>query len=53
MKVYEDSKLELDIPSGAVETVQDFAISEIPFDQLAHDHRAQLQDYLAGKVALA
>ena len=36
-----------------VETVQDFAISEIPFDQLAHDHRAQLQDYLAGKVALA
>lgn len=36
-----------------VETVQDFAIADIPFDQLAHDHRDQLQDYLAGKVTLA
>ena len=29
MKVYEDSKLELDIPSGAVETVQDFRIQVV------------------------
>ena len=36
-----------------VETVQDFAIADVPFDQLAHDHRQQLQDYLAGKVTLA
>ncbi len=36
-----------------VETVQDFAIADIPFDQLAHDHRHQLQDYLDGKVTLA
>ena len=36
-----------------VETVQNFAIADIPFDQLAHDHRHQLQDYLAGKVTLA
>jgi 8-oxo-dGTP diphosphatase len=36
-----------------VETVQDFAIADIPFDALAHDHRQQLEDYLAGRTTLA
>lgn len=36
-----------------VEAVQDFAIADIPFDNLAHDHRQQLKDYLEGHTALA
>jgi len=36
-----------------VETVQNFNVADIPFEQLAHDHREQLQDYLAGVTRLA
>jgi len=36
-----------------VETVQNFNVADIPFEQLAHDHREQLQDYLAGVTKLA
>ena len=33
--------------------VRAFAIDEVPIEQLDHDHTRQLQDYLAGKIALA